>query len=132
MSIDIPLFIGIDIGTSGCRMIVVNELEQNIASVAEELPPSKVLNGHCCQLPMDWWHAIENLFKITLTQIDPELVRAIAVNGTSGSVLLIDEQGNPLSPCYMYNDNTNKDAAEKITAIAPRSSGAHGASSGLA
>lgn len=132
MTIESQLFIGLDLGTSGCRMVVVTESGQNIASATEVFPASETIAGHCCQLPENWWQAVEKLFKITLTQINPEQVKAIAVNGTSGSVLLIDDKGTPLSPCYMYNDNANTTAAEKISSIAPETSGAHGSSSGLA
>ncbi len=132
MVTDSPLFIGVDLGTSGCRMVVVSADGQNIASVMEELPHSQIIDGHRCQQPADWWNAIENLFKITLTQINPELVKSIAINGTSGSVLLIDDKGMPISPCYMYNDDANAATANKISLIAPENSAVHGPSSGLA
>jgi len=127
-----PLFIGIDLGTSGCRMIAIDDEGKSIASIQEDLPKSHSLNGHICQKPEDWWKCVNKLFKTLLTQINPAVVQRISVNGTSGSVLLIDNAGNPLSPGYMYNDKGNEKAAKLIAKYAPQDSGAHGSSSGLA
>lgn len=126
------LHLGIDIGTSGCRIIVVDNEGTNIASIQDELPASIKIQGHICQYPKDWWNCVTHLFKILLKQINPEMIKSLAVNGTSGSVLLIDKLGKPLSPCYMYNDNHNDEGASLIAEYAPQNSGAHGSSSGLA
>src|SRR5262249_27261795 len=55
-----------------------------------------------------------------------------AVDGTSGTLLLIDDTGRPLSPGLMYNDARAIDEAAQIAEVAPAESGAHGRSSALA
>jgi D-ribulokinase len=64
--------------------------------------------------------------------VDLGRVARIAVDGTSGTLLLIDTEGRPRSPGLMYNDARAAAQAARIARIAPAESGAHGRSSALA
>src|SRR5439155_2077252 len=79
-----------------------------------------------------WWSAVVD----TLTRLAPLLplgqVRAVAVDGTSGTLLLAAGDGAPRGPARLYNDAGCRDEAARIAAVAPPDSGAHGASSALA
>ena len=63
--------------------------------------------------------------------IDPRSARAIAVDGTSGTVLAIDAAGRPLGPASLYNDRCPPDIVRTIGSIAPDGSAATGATSAL-
>jgi len=58
-------------------------------------------------------------------------VTATALDATSSTLLACNAHGEPLAPALMYNDCRAVDEAARIAAIAPRASGAHGASSSL-
>ncbi|MCW8928505.1 MAG: FGGY-family carbohydrate kinase [Gammaproteobacteria bacterium] len=124
--------IGIDLGTSGCRAVAIDAAGRLVAEGAVPLPPSQQEGVAVQQSPQHWWQAIEQLMPPLLEQLDPGSVTAIAVDGTSGSVLLADAEGNPLTPALMYNDNRARSQAEQIGQLAPRDSAAHGTGSGLA
>jgi len=59
-------------------------------------------------------------------------VRAIAVAGTSGTLLLSDEHGKPLSQALLYNDTTSRDALAPLARCAPPDAPVHTATSSLA
>ena len=84
------------------------------------------------QDPSVWWEAVLAAFATLAGEIDPSRVRRIAVDGTSGTFLLIDDAGRPQGPGIMYNDARGGTAAKRIAAVAPGESGAHGATSALA
>ena len=126
------IYIGIDFGTSGCRAIAINGKNSILAKARISLPESKIKNGHIVQNPHDWWLACHLVLDNLLSQIYPEQVKAIAIDGTSGSVLLSNPDGSLVSEAYMYNDKNNLAEAEDIKQVAPTNSGAHGSSSGLA
>lgn len=126
------LYIGIDIGTSGCRAMAINDEEVIVARASIALPGSQLKNGHLVQQAHDWWLACHLVLDNLLSQIDRNQVRAIAIDGTSGSVLLCDSDGTVISDAYMYNDSNNQSAAEQIKQVAPDNCAAHGVSSGLA
>lgn len=126
------MYIGIDIGTSGCRGMVIDAAGAVVAEAAVSLPPSHIRGNQVEQLPQQWWQALERLLPVLLSQCDPAAIRAIALDATSGTVLLTDPAGDPLTPALMYNDNRAVEQAARIAEIAPRNSAAHGTGSGLA
>jgi sugar (pentulose or hexulose) kinase len=84
------------------------------------------------QDPDLWWQGVCALLDAFSTTIPAGEVRAIAVDGTSASLLLADAAGRPLGPALMYNDSRARTEAERIRTLAPARSGAHGPSSSLA
>ncbi len=126
------LFIGIDLGTSGCRAYAIDEASNVIATSDATLPASVLKNKHITQNPQSWWQTCQYVLSDLLNKIDRNQVKAIAVDGTSGTVLLCEKNGMPLTDGYMYNDSACHEEAVLIKKIAPDESGAHGASSGLA
>jgi D-ribulokinase len=75
---------------------------------------------------------ILGLESATLPPPRQEGAERISVDGTSGTLLLIDAAGRPCTPGLMYNDARATTEAARIAAIAPAESGAHGTSSALA
>ncbi|RVD45405.1 carbohydrate kinase, partial [Mesorhizobium sp. M4B.F.Ca.ET.019.03.1.1] len=88
-----PLAIGIDIGTSGARAVAMRP-DFSIASRAAVPLDRFGANGRD---PAVWWAAVEATLKELLSGIDRTSVRAIAVDGTSGTVLPVDSAGRPLA-----------------------------------
>ncbi len=133
------LFLGIDLGTSGCRAVVIDRQGKAITEVQVNYPHSIRGNGaRVEQAPADWSAALEDAIRIATDNIrkssvwDTHELRAVAVDGTSGSVLLLDDEGIPVSPALLYNDSRARAQAERIRDCAPSTSAAHGTASGLA
>jgi sugar (pentulose or hexulose) kinase len=118
------LYLGIDLGTSGVRGSAIDSQGKEIANVKFPLPPD--------QQPADWKHATFDVIAQLCTQLDPPLIRAIAIDGTSATVMLCDSSGEPCSAALMYNDQSCTEEAGQISQIAPAGSAARGASSSLA
>ena len=129
---DHALFIGIDLGTSGVRACAIDQNEKLLHLCSTSLPGPVKNKQSITQDPVLWWQATEQVLKQLFAQIDPSEVVAISVNGTSGTILLCDDNGLPVANALMYNDASCSEQAELIKAIAPNTSGAHGSSSGLA
>ena len=126
------LFIGIDLGTSGCRAIAIDEQGETQASAVTSLPTPIRINHGVEQDPTLWWEAVCTCLSDITTRINSHDVVAIAVDGTSATLLLTDAEGNPLTPALMYNDARAKQQAETIAQIAPTNTAAQGASCALA
>lgn len=119
-----PLFAGIDFGTSGCRLSLIDE--EKTQHYSEQL---RYVSG--IQSPQLWWEAISQLLS-ACPKLLKKRIKAIAVDGTSGSLLLTNQLGEPVSQTLMYNDTRAAGQVSKIKKVAPLESGAQGASSGLA
>ncbi|MCW8934040.1 MAG: FGGY-family carbohydrate kinase [Gammaproteobacteria bacterium] len=126
------LYIGIDLGTSGVRACAINNNKALLHICKTSLPAPEKQGNSITQDANLWWQATEKVLSELFSHIDVNKVRAISVNGTSGTVLACNEQGTPLAPARMYNDGFCTEQAELIKSIAPSSSAAHGTSSGLA
>ena len=126
------LSLGIDIGTSGVRAIAIDATGAVRGQATAAMPPPTRDGDSVLQDAEIWWRAVVD----TLARLAPLLpldqVGAIAVDGTSGTLLLADEAGLPLAPARLYNDAGCREEAARIAAVAPPDSGAHGASSALA
>lgn len=127
-----PAFLGIDLGTSGCRGIAIDPNGQVLAQSHTGLPSPVRQQASIEQDPQHWWQAVERIIGDILTQLADIPLVSIAVDGTSGTLLLVDEHGQPLTTGLMYNDARAITEAERITANAPNNTAASGPSSALA
>ncbi|AGF53179.1 slr1420 [Synechocystis sp. PCC 6803] len=120
------LFLGLDFGTSGARAAVI---DQNKELIWQEKVQFSQVPGP--QLVTIWR---ESLFHL-LDQIPDELssqIQAIAIDGTSSTVLLLDSQGNGLMEPLLYNDDRGKEVKHLLSAIAPADHLVQSATSSLA
>jgi sugar (pentulose or hexulose) kinase len=122
-----PLAIGIDVGTSGVRAVAI---DGSGAAVAKGEAPNA--GGAARSDPASWWSGVEAALDQLLQQVDRTAVAALAVDGTSGTMLAIDAAGRPLGPALMYDDMTAASHVARVAAEAPAESAAHGPTSGLA
>jgi sugar (pentulose or hexulose) kinase len=126
------LALGIDVGTSAVRAAAVDADGCRAAFAAATMPAPFLKKGLVTQHPVVWWEATRYVVQILGQQIDLKRIGAIAVDGTSGTVLGVDANGQPVAPAQMYNCRARADIVSSIAAIAPPESAAHGATSALA
>ncbi len=123
------LAVGIDIGTTGVRAVAMDRNGRIIATAATAL--ADLSKDH--RDPQTWRGAFEQTLDKLFSTVDPAWVAALSVDGTSGTVLAVDGNGQPLAQPLMYNDPVaDSGILATIAKLAPRQSAAHGATSGLA
>jgi len=126
------LHIGIDLGTSGVRAIVIDDSGHPHGEASVGLPAPQRDGARCEQDPALWWQAVTDCLQRLLTQIPASDVASIAVDGTSATLLLADADGRPLGPALMYNDGRATAQATRIAEVAPADTAAQGPASALA
>jgi D-ribulokinase len=118
-------YLGIDFGTSGARAIAISPTAQILHE--------QVLTFGSAQEARDplVWKAI--LFELlgNLPREVREGLRAIALNGTSSTVLLCDSEGQPLLPPMMYGDKGDPAHLHLLSSIVPANHCVLSASSSL-
>ena len=125
------LVLGIDIGTSGVRAVLMNSKFDVVAqssSLMSDFGPNH-------RSPVVWWKALESALEQLRIEASEQWsqVVGISVDGTSGTMLALNNEFEPIGDALMYNDPVeNPDVLEQIRQHAPRESAAHGATSGLA
>lgn len=124
--------IGIDFGTSGCRAMAIDTSGKPLGEAVLALPEPQRRDERHEQDPWLWAQALERVLDDLFSRVSADGIGALAIDGTSGTVLLADAEGSPLTPALMYNDNRAVGEAARIATLAPRHSAAHGTGSGLA
>lgn len=127
------VYLGIDLGTSGCRGVAIDRQSRTLAERALPLPPSETpAAGWHQQDPEAWWQAVTGVLQALARDCRGYRVKAVAVDGTSSSLLLCDPEGRPLTPGLMYNDSRARDQLTLLQSLAPADSPVLSASSSLA
>lgn len=117
-------YLGLDFGTSGARSTVIDAA----GNIHNESHYSFYNSGNLIDL---WQDALFNL----ITQIPLQLrqeIRAIAIDGTSSTVLLCDRTGRPITAPILYNDDRGLEIIETLKSIAPPNHTVLSATSSLA
>ncbi|MFI6081323.1 FGGY-family carbohydrate kinase [Streptomyces sp. NPDC051217] len=97
---------GVDLGTQSVRAVLVDDDGAMLGGGAAPLGGGRDGVRHE-QSPDEWWEAVRTAIGGALRDRPPggsRQVRALAVCGTSGTVLLTDGTGRPLTPGLMYDD----------------------------
>lgn len=107
-------FIGIDIGTQGTRVVLLNELGQQVAAKQEVFDLNK--DSRQEQSPLVWWTSCSRLMGLLVNdssrQIPVEEIKAVAVTSTSGTIIPLGHDHLPLHAAIMYSDPSSaKEAA---------------------
>jgi hypothetical protein len=125
-------YLGVDVGTSGVRACALDASGRLLAEADGVLEPPVVQGRQSEQAPAAWWRGLVAAVSAVANDLEGYRPVALAVDSTSGTLVLADGSGHPLRPALLYNDRRATAAAADIAASAPAESGAHGASSGLA
>lgn len=119
------MYLGLDFGTSGARACVID------AQKSIRWEHALAFDNAAAQTPQDWRNALHALLHQLPRDIAKKL-RGIAIDGTSGTVLLCDAHLAPISPALLYNDHRAHEQATRLKAIAPNNDSVCTATSGLA
>ena len=127
-----PCTLGIDLGTSGVRAVVIDAADHTLAQAETTLPPPERLGGAPRQNPALWWEAVDKVLLSLGEQAPLDQVAGLCVDGTSGTILVCDENGAPLTSARMYNDQSATEMGARIDAVADKHSMARGTGGSLA
>ncbi|MFG2492011.1 FGGY-family carbohydrate kinase [Streptomyces caniferus] len=109
------IWLGLDLGTQSARCVAVDGTGQVLAAAARPLTGRRDGNRHE-QDPEEWWSALAAACREALGGVDTRRVRGLAIDGTSGTILLADAHGTPLTPGVMYDDGRAAAQAAAVNA----------------
>ncbi|MER5218422.1 FGGY family carbohydrate kinase [Streptomyces sp. NPDC002838] len=108
-------WLGIDLGTQGVRVLVVTGDGTVLGGGSAPLTGRREGVRHE-QDPGEWWEAVCTASRSALARLPGVRIGGLAVCGTSGTVLLTDGSGRPVSPALMYDDGRAAQEAARVRA----------------
>ncbi|WP_103334253.1 xylulokinase [Pseudotabrizicola formosa] len=106
------MYIGLDLGTSGLKGILMSETQEVLAEVTAPLTVQRPAEGWSEQSPNDWIAAAESVLDALAVQ-GLGAVRGIGLSGHMHGATLLDASDQVLRPCILWNDSrSHLEAAE--------------------
>ena len=97
------MYLGLDIGTSGVKAVLIDERGAIAAQGADSLEVSRPQPGYSEQAPADWWRATVNAVR-ALPARSRAAVQAVGLSGQMHGATLLDDHDAPLRPAILWND----------------------------
>ncbi len=114
--------IGIDLGTTGVKNVLVDSEGKVFASTTEEYPLITPRPGWAQQDPQLWWQAVAKGIKslIKKSGIKPSSVRGIGLTGQMHGSVFLGENSEVLYPAILWCDQRTAKECEQINEIVGR------------
>jgi xylulokinase len=115
-----PVFLGIDIGTSGTKTLAIKEDGTILASAMEEYPLSSPKPGWSEQDPIHWWTAsVQTVRKVMkAAKLKPADIGGIGLSGQMHGSVFLDKARNVIRPALLWNDQRTAAECSEIEARA--------------
>ncbi len=102
--------LGIDVGTSGCKALLVDETGRVLKQASAEYPLSVPQPLWSEQNPEDWWHGVQTC----LNDIDESGIDAIGLSGQMHGAVFLDAQDEVIRPAVLWNDQRTIEECRQI------------------
>lgn len=108
------LYIGVDLGTSAVKLLLMDETGKVLNIVSKEYPLSFPQPGWSEQNPSDWWtQSIAGLKELT-ADVDKNDVAGISFGGQMHGLVVLDENDEVIRPAILWNDGRTQKETDHL------------------
>lgn len=109
-------FLGIDLGTSSVKIVIMNENGQVVSSISKDYDVNYPKVGWAEQNPEDWWTATRDGIKelINSSEIKGESIKGIGFSGQMHGLVLLDKENNVLRPAILWCDQRTQEECDYL------------------
>ncbi len=111
------LYIGIDLGTSSVKLLLMDSNGNVVNTVSEEYPIYFPRPGWSEQNPEDWYKAVIAGIKKLTYGIDKDKVAGISFGGQMHGLVILDENDKVIRPCILWNDGRTKKECDYLNNV---------------
>ncbi len=101
-----PVYLGVDIGTSGTKTLAMREDGEILGSSTAEYPLSNPKPGWSEQSPADWWQAVVDSVKkvLRVAKLKSADIGGIGLSGQMHGSVFLDRRHQVIRPALLWND----------------------------
>ena len=111
------LYIGIDLGTSGVKLLLVAADGKILAENTQGYPVSYPHPGWSEQAPEDWFSAVLKGLKELLNGQDKAAVKGISFGGQMHGLVALDKNDNVIRPAILWNDGRTEEETKYLNEV---------------
>jgi xylulokinase len=110
-------YLGIDLGTSSVKVLVINQDNKIIGDASREYPVSYPKEKWAEQDPTDWWTETKNAIKDVVKKYDipKDGIKSMSFSGQMHGLVALDGNNDVLTPAILWCDNRTEEECEDIT-----------------
>lgn len=111
-----PYLLGIDVGTSACKIAIFDRNGTVLETATGEYEVYYPQTGWAEQDPDEWWRVICSTMKyiFSKSQIKPEEIAGIGIDGQSWSAIAVDKEGSVLTNTPIWMDTRADDICREL------------------
>ena len=111
------LYIGVDLGTSATKLLLVDENGKILNSLSKEYPVIYPHSGWSEQDPNEWWNAVKTGIPELLKGFNGHDVKGIGVAGQMHGLVVLDENDNVIRNVILWNDGRTWKETEYLNTV---------------
>ncbi|MBP1920464.1 xylulokinase [Youngiibacter multivorans] len=107
-------YLGVDIGTSSAKMVVIDQKGDTIAQCSREYSFDQPKQGWKEIDPDVWYVEVMKGLKDMLALVDRKRIKGIGITGQMHTVIFMGKDGKSIRPAIMWNDNRTKECLAEL------------------
>ncbi len=111
------LYIGVDLGTSAVKLLLMAADGKIEKVVSKEYPLSFPHPGWSEQRPEDWWSAVMEGLEELVSECDKSQVAGISFGGQMHGLVILDEQDHVIRPAILWNDGRTTEETDYLNNV---------------
>ena len=111
------LYIGVDLGTSAVKLLLVNENGDILGEVSKEYPVYYPQSGWSEQNPADWWVAVKSGIAELTAECDKSTIAGIGAGGQMHGLVVLDENDEVIRPAILWNDGRTQSQVDYLNGV---------------
>lgn len=110
-------YIGVDLGTSSVKLLLVSEEGRILNSVVKSYPIYYPQSGWSEQNPEDWFSGVISGIKELLCGQDRAEIRGIGIGGQMHGLVMLDKGGDVIRPAILWNDGRTQKQTDYLNNV---------------
>ncbi len=111
------LYIGVDLGTSAVKLLLMDGEGKIQKIVSKEYPLYFPNPGWSEQKPEDWWEGTMEGLKELLSECDKSQVAGISFGGQMHGLVILDKDDNVIRPALLWNDGRTYEECDYLNNV---------------
>ena len=111
------LYIGVDLGTSAVKLLLMNAEGKIESVVSKEYPLYFPHPGWSEQKPEDWWNAVVEGLKELTANCDKSQIAGISFGGQMHGMVALDENDEVIRPAILWNDGRTQKQTDYLNNV---------------